>query len=151
MDFNGPRSSPQQGTPARRRRPAPRWRTHRRHPIATHRSPNSNPQVLRQVCATRNQMRGFSPLISKPQDPGDDARKIRRATPIPVRNYLPTETPTRPIMPRQLPHSSDTPRVLSSGQSGELTGSKGSGHRSFELAAMAATVFTHGCGHRWMR
>ena len=96
-------------------------------------------------------MRGFSPLISKPQDPGDDARKIRRATPIPVRNYLPTETPTRPIMPRQLPHSSDTPRVLSRGQSGELTGSKGSGHRSFELAAMAATVFTHGCGHRWMR
>ena len=77
-------------------------------------------------------MRGFSPLISKPQDPGDDAGKIHQAHQIPVRNYSPTETPDRPRTPRQQPpHSRDTPRVLSSGQSGELTGPKGSDHRSF--------------------
>jgi hypothetical protein len=36
----------------------PQWRTHRKHPIDAHRSPNLNPRVLRRARVTRNQMRG---------------------------------------------------------------------------------------------
>jgi hypothetical protein len=53
-------------------------------------------------------MRGFSPWFSKPQDPSDDAGKIRQAHQIPVRNYSPTETPDRQGRRDNNPHTPAT-------------------------------------------